>query len=388
MLKNEKILRVLGILALSAVFLTGAAVDAQEKEKKPAKAEKKKGKKSKKKSKKKSAKAEKGKAKELHGQAVSLYKDGNYEEALKFFELADEISPNPVTLFNMGRCYEKLGKYKEAYDYYQDYIDSGDDARFEDAQEAVEKIEAMPVKLKIHVYPGGSEIFIDGEPVEAKKMPVELEITPGQHTLFIRKYGYENVEEGLEIPPGEEVAYETELVKSTVLKDNGKKKSKRRGEIKVPISLHFAAGATVSTSDIVTSYIGANLGIAYRIKDFAVGIGLDNMFFTDSYLLAAFPAGSYNLKVWKNLSINFTVGFGGACLYSTQEVVDSEGNIIITSGNMWDLVAHADAKLRYKVGPIMIQAIPLNVDVFVGAGSIEPAPLAQFAFLFGIAYDF
>lgn len=337
---------------------------------------------------KKSAKEEKKKAEELHGKAVELYKEGNYEEALKYFSMAHEIVQNPVTLFNMGRCYEKLGKIKEAYGYYKQYIESGDEGRREDAEAAIKAIESMPVKVTITVKPKDAEVFVDGEPIETGTSPYEVEITPGQHTIFVRKDGYENVEEGIVIEAGEDEAWEGELLKAADTGESKKKhKAKRTGPLKVPLSIHLAAGATVSTSDIVTSYIGADIGLGWRIKQFTVGIGLDNMFFADSYLLAAFAAGSYTLPLPKKLSLNFTAGFGGAFLYSSQKVVDGS-DVKIKSGGMGDIVVHADAKLRYEVGPVLLLFIPLSADILVGAGNIEAAPLAQFAFLVGVGYDF
>jgi hypothetical protein len=80
--------------------------------------------------------------------------------------------------------------------------------------------------------------------------------------------------------------------------------------------------------------------------------------------------------------MQFTVGFGAAYLHAFKR---SDGT---ASGAHWDLVVHADARLRYKVGPILVVAIPLCTEILVGAGSIEAAPLAQFAFLAGIGYDF
>jgi tetratricopeptide (TPR) repeat protein len=364
-----------------------AAKKEEKAEKKEEKAEKKEEKEAKKETK-KAAKDDKKKAEELHGKAVELYKEGNYEEALKYFSMAHELAQNPVTLFNMGRCYEKLGKIKEAYDYYKQYIDSGDEGRRADAEEAIKNIEALPVKVTITVKPKDAEVFVDGEPVETDAAPVVVELTPGQHTIFARKDGYENVEEGIVVEAGEDEAWEGELIKAADTGETKKKhKAKRTGPIKVPLSIHLAAGATVSTSDIVTSYIGADIGLGYRIKQFTVGIGLDNMFFADSYLLAAFAAGSYTQPLPKKLSLNFTVGFGGAYLYSSQKVVDGS-DVKIKSGGMGDIVVHADAKLRYEVGPVLLLFIPLSADIFVGAGNIEPAPLAQFAFLVGVGYDF
>lgn len=374
MARNRHKALITGILTCAALCLAAAGADAGSK----------KGRKDKKTA---------AEAKEHHAKAVKFYKEGDYEQALEYFEKADELAPNPVTRFNIARCYDKLERYEEAYEHYAKYVESGDEARLEDAEEAMERIEAMPVKITIITSPKSAEVFIDGEPLEDKRTPVEVETEPGQHTVFIRKDGYESVEEGLEIPPGGQATFETELVEADEEAggeggEGGGLRLKARAGGAVPISVYLGVGATASTSDTVTSYVSADIGVAYRIKDFAVGVGLDNMFFSDSYLLAAYPAGSYTLGVWKDLSLNFAVGFGAAYLYSSEEVRDPEGGIRVKSGNMWDLVVHADAKLRYKIGPVMLMAVPLSCNVFVGAGNIKPSPLAQFAFLAGVAYDF
>ncbi|MFH1438884.1 MAG: hypothetical protein ABIJ56_24475, partial [Pseudomonadota bacterium] len=119
-----------------------------------------------------------------------------------------------------------------------------------------------------------------------------------------------------------------------------------------------------------------------------VGLGIDNLIFAGSYILAAYPAGGYSVKVHKNLFLDFSAGFGFAYLYSADDGGDGEGNVLIEAGSHWDLVAHADIKISYKIGSFVIQLIPVHANVLIGAGSIEPAPFAQFAFLAGIAYDF
>jgi hypothetical protein len=395
--RTVKILIMLGLIVAAAFYLSSPECFSLAKEKKDKgdTQESEKPKKTKKAKKDKGEdKSDKKKAEDLHSQAVEYYKNEKYEEALEYFKQADELSPNPVTMFNMGRCYEKLGKYKEAYELYKKYIESGDPSRLNDAEEAMSRIEQMPIKLKVVTDPKDAEVFVDGKQIKGDRSPFVVDVSGGQHTLFVRKDGYESDEEELDLPYGTDADVAVALEEATGKKEEGGKGGEGGPRLKktvtgpVPISIHLGLGATVSTSKTVTSYMDATLGIAYRIKDFSVGIGLDNMFFTDSYLLAGYPTGAYTLKLPKGFSMNFSIGFGAAYLYSSKEIVDSGGQIVISSGHMWDLVAHADVKLRYKVGPVLLQAIPLNADVFIGVGSIDPAPLAQFAFLLGIACDF
>jgi len=333
----------------------------------------------------------KGDVEKIHSEAVSLYKEGKYEDALKRFEEVYSMDPNPVTLFNIGRCYEKLGKFREAYDSYKKYLESGDKNKLTDAKEAISKIEEMPVKLKIKVNPSDSEVFFDGKPVEGKDSVKIVETTGGQHTILARKNGYESQEKEILLAFGEDSELEVKLEEKEELqvsKVSGEEGKGKKIRSKVPLSIHGSVGATVSTSTTIASYIDAVIGLHYRIKDFSAGISIDNMFFSDSYILAVYPSGSYTLKLPKRFSINFSIGFGVAYLYSSERALDEDGSVLVESGHMWDLVVHADAKVRYDVGPLMVQLIPLHADIMVGAGSIEPAPLAQFAFLAGVAYDF
>jgi hypothetical protein len=283
--------------------------------------------------------------------------------------------------------------------------------------------------------------------VTFQKTPIVSEVEPGTHTIVIRKKGFKDAVETVTIPFGgigridvtlkpvtKPAAYEDshskkpkegeagqESISVTEAKDiygkdakdgkegvgqepvpvapKEKKKKKDKESLKVekkarvaarpvPMSFSAAAGATVSTSKTMGSYVDVSLGLFFRIKQGFVGLGIDNLFFVDGYLLAAYPAGGYTVQIWRDLSISFAAGFGAAYLHAFKEGYNEDGAVIIETGSHWDLVAHADVKLRYKLGPVMLQAIPVHADVLIGVGSIEPAPLAQFAFLVGVAVDF
>ncbi|MFH1437102.1 MAG: PEGA domain-containing protein [Pseudomonadota bacterium] len=335
----------------------------------------------------KDKKTKKGNVKKIHAEAVKFYKEGNFAQAVERFKEANEIVPNPVTLFNIARCYEKLDRLDLAYEYYAKYVETGDKTRLLDADEAIEKIEKTKVLLKVKTKPGGALVFLDGDGEALGKTPLAEEISAGGHTLHIRKDGYEEVEETVDVAFGGDASLDLELdeIEGGGEIEGEGAELRLEGEAKkslVPISLGLGVGATVSTTDLVGSYIDASLYVTYRIKQFAVGIGIDNLFFGNSYLMAVFPVGTYTLKVWKDLSLNFAVGFGAAYLHAFDDYRQ------VSSGAHWDLVVHVDAKLLYKLGPVYIIGIPLCTEILVGAGSVDPAPLAQFAFLAGVGYDF
>jgi hypothetical protein len=353
-------------------------------------------------------KGQKLKASQYHQMAMNLYKKGMYEEAVEYFLKAYEMDKDPSTMFNIGKCYDALYRYVDAYKYYSDYIATGDEERLEEAREAMAAIEKMPVMLKVVSDPEGAGVYIDGEVVKFQRTPVIAEVSPGKHAVVIEKDGFARVEREVEIPVGGEAKLEVELEKVAdtskvvVVEDGGKgkKKDKKAGEpvkikkkvrkggpAKVPFGIGVAFGATVSTTPALGSFIDGTLNLDFRIKQFTVGLGVDNFFFTDTYLLSAYPAAGYTLELPKNLSLRFSAGFGFAYLYAFKDGGSEEGVVLVEKGGHWDLVAHADVRLRYKAGPIYIQFIPVHVNVLTGIGSLEPPPLAQFAFLAGIVYE-
>ncbi len=52
-------------------------------------------------------------------QAAKLYRDGHYRAAIAIFRSLFKKDPSPYVLFNIGRCYEKLGDFEQALKYYQ-----------------------------------------------------------------------------------------------------------------------------------------------------------------------------------------------------------------------------------------------------------------------------
>jgi tetratricopeptide (TPR) repeat protein len=316
---------------------------------------------------------------EYHANAIAAFKEGDYETALENFLKANEAEPNPVTIFNIARCYDKLGRYAEAYGFYKEYLDTGEDVKAEDAGEAMSRIEAMPSKLTVTTQPADAAVSIDGGEPEAGGAPVVKQMSPGFHTVTVSLDGYETVEREIEIPVASAASVDVTL---TPVSEPERKKTG------VPITLGLALGATVSTSEVVASYLDAGINLTYRIKRFSVGLGIDNKFFSDSYMLTAYPMGAFTLELRKSLALSFSAGFGAVYFFSSELVEDSDGDVVIKDGHMWDLAAHVDARLLYKLGPVHLQIIPVSVDILVGAGSIKASPLAQFLFLVGVSYDF
>ena len=71
----------------------------------------------------------------------SYYNHGRFEDALKEFKTAYELSPNPLLLYNIGLCYRELGKWKEAIDAFERYLKEYPEAP--DREIVLKRIEQM-----------------------------------------------------------------------------------------------------------------------------------------------------------------------------------------------------------------------------------------------------
>lgn len=78
--------------------------------------------------------------------AKKLYKGEKYSEALELFMKAYARYPRPEILYNIGRCYDKLGDYENAIKYYDQYIKLKPDA--EDRQEVEELIKNLKEAIR------------------------------------------------------------------------------------------------------------------------------------------------------------------------------------------------------------------------------------------------
>lgn len=72
-------------------------------------------------------------------------KRGLYHDAIAAYEMAFQLVPHSSTLFNIAVCYEKLGKWAEAVDYYQRYLTIDENAV--DAVEVNDKVRELRARM-------------------------------------------------------------------------------------------------------------------------------------------------------------------------------------------------------------------------------------------------
>jgi tetratricopeptide (TPR) repeat protein len=66
-----------------------------------------------------------------------LYEQGQYAAGIVEFKAANEAKPHADYDYNIARCYDRLGDWPNALDYYQRYLASPDATQTEDVQQRV-----------------------------------------------------------------------------------------------------------------------------------------------------------------------------------------------------------------------------------------------------------
>lgn len=156
-----------------------------------------------------------------------LYDDNDFvgaaEAWLEAWNLARDILPDPVLPHNVARAYENAGEYELALAFYQTTLDldlSGNSDLQRRCQDGITRLENIlqqiederaqqPVELTIRSVPDGAEVFVNGEPLGAT--PIELELPSGQILLTLDMVGYLLHEEQFTLDPGQALVLQITL---------------------------------------------------------------------------------------------------------------------------------------------------------------------------------
>ncbi|MEM7674615.1 MAG: PEGA domain-containing protein [Myxococcota bacterium] len=148
----------------------------------------------------------------------SKYDAGDYESAIEEFRAAFDIKASGAPLYNIAKSYENMGRWEEAADYYQQYLDIDPDASDRTKVETLIKEMQRRIKdrfkeLSISSDPPGADIFIDDRNTGLQgQTNFRLKLEPGPHTLYLDLNGYEPVKRDF-VMPDENLALEFKMKK-------------------------------------------------------------------------------------------------------------------------------------------------------------------------------
>jgi len=133
-------------------------------------------------------------AEELSAEGKRLFAQRRYHDAIARFQASNEVRPSTASLYNIGKCYERLGDAGLALRHYREYLrlepTAAHDAAVEQAIAQAESRlrEEGRQQLAVHVEPATARVVIDGALV--KGAPAYAELKAGEHQLEISSEGY------------------------------------------------------------------------------------------------------------------------------------------------------------------------------------------------------
>ena len=126
-------------------------------------------------------------ARALDHEGVRAFRDGRYNDAIRYFDDAYKLGAPSDELWNLARCYLKLDQPEEASKALERYLSEGD-LRPEDRAEAraqLAELRRRRATLTITSQAAGAEALVDGRPVG--RTPASVALSPGDHVVVVRR---------------------------------------------------------------------------------------------------------------------------------------------------------------------------------------------------------
>lgn len=150
------------------------------------------------------------KAKNLAKAGILLTRKGRYKEALQLLQRSQKLGNVLGVNWNIGRCYEHLGKLEKALPYFQAFLHNVKDTAYEGKagkkiREVQKRIRLLKrqVHLRIIPAPPDATVIVDGARVKASVLRGgSLTLQPGRHKVLVRRSGYRNRKTSLYLAPG------------------------------------------------------------------------------------------------------------------------------------------------------------------------------------------
>ena len=147
------------------------------------------------------------------------YAAGDYEGAIAEFKAAFDIKASTGALFNIAKSYEKMGRYEEAIDYFQQYLDLEPNATDRaDIEESIKRlkqsIRSRFQELSVASDPPGADIYLDDRNTGLQgQTNFRFKVTPGPHTLYIDLNGFEPIKREFVMPDDKPLALDFKMKK-------------------------------------------------------------------------------------------------------------------------------------------------------------------------------
>ena len=131
-----------------------------------------------------------------------------FEQALVDYQAAFEAYPDPQIFFPIAQAEQRLGRFVESLQHYQQLLEETKDLPAElrtRVQQSIIEVKRNLAAVMLEVEPAGAAILIDGKEVGRSPMSQPVFVEPGRHTYAVTREGYTPVEGTMDLPPGKEM---------------------------------------------------------------------------------------------------------------------------------------------------------------------------------------
>ncbi len=334
-------------------------------------------------------------AKKLYKKGVALAKQGEYEEAIEKFEEARTRGAPDETIFNIGKCYEALGLFYVAVQYYEEYLASPDAKMKDEIQATMKELALKPSTLTFTSEPPGAEVrqvLPDGSESKIGVTPFQHVAPSGDFQFAVHKEGFEKKVATITAGYGKPydlrislgaatMTMEVEVVE-TVLKPEKHEEAKppvfpRLGlaiDLGGGVALHPHQGTGFRASGVFS------IGAAWRftlglVTGFAVGLRLDlkSLKLTgveyvsgdggswDAKLVDVLVVPSYQVRVHERLAVEASVPVGIAMIVPP-DGMPSTARIDLLGGYMDGTLALFDAGVGLALRVQVVSGLHLVIE--------------------------
>lgn len=144
---------------------------------------------------------------------ADLYSKGRIEEALGEFFASNRLSPNRNVVFNIARCWEKIGRVHEAYRYYNDLrAEPWSDGDRRSLEEALARLRPHVALVHVETNPPGADVFVEREDLGSQGLtPRTLALPAGKTTIIARLDGFRTATAEVTLSKGDQTPVRLDL---------------------------------------------------------------------------------------------------------------------------------------------------------------------------------
>jgi outer membrane receptor protein involved in Fe transport len=128
--------------------------------------------------------------------AAERYQAGDFRGALEHFLASNRLAPNRNVLFNIGRCYEALKEFPDAYRYYVRAMQGETDKKtIATLEEALKRMAPNVAILRVTTDPPGATLYLDRKDLGQRgAAPQTIALAPGKYVVIAEAPGYEDAQ--------------------------------------------------------------------------------------------------------------------------------------------------------------------------------------------------